>query len=110
MSSSTSQIEVRQAPSEPPVAWLIGANMKVTAVVLAHLCYGWDVAELTDQFPHPTPEQVQAALDDCAQHQAVLDAPLAGEFSPAEKLRETHADYELQRRFSRPAALYRFIS
>lgn len=84
--------------------------MKVTEVVLPHLCYGWDVGEPTDQFPHLTREQVQAALDDYARRKAALDARITWELSLAEQLRETLADPELQRRLSLRAASYRSIS
>ena len=59
------------------VAWIDDANVKVIAVVLDRLAYGWSPEEIHFQHPHLSLAQIHAALAHYYDHQAALDAEIA---------------------------------
>lgn len=68
-------------------AWIVEANTKVIEIVLDKLAYGWNPEEMCLQHPHLSLAQIHAALSYYYDHQAELDAEIAGQMREYEALR-----------------------
>ena len=68
------------------VAWIAGANTKVTEVVLNHLAYGWSPEEITRNLPHLSLAQVYSAFAYYHENKETLDAEIEREGHEAEAL------------------------
>jgi uncharacterized protein (DUF433 family) len=70
------------------VAWIDDTNVKVIEVVLDRLAYGWSPEEVHFQHPGLSLAQIHAALAYYYDHQAELDAEIAGQQQEVRRLRE----------------------
>src|SRR5712692_5138489 len=70
------------------VAWIDETNVKVIEVVLDRLAYGWSPEEVHFQHPGISLAQIHAALAYYYDHQAELDAEIAGQQEEVRRLRE----------------------
>ena len=70
------------------VAWIDDTNVKVIEVVLDRLAYGWSPEEVHFQHPGISLAQIHAALAYYYDHQAELDAEIAGQQEEVRRLRE----------------------
>lgn len=68
-------------------AWITGAGTKVIEIALDKLAYGWNPEEMCLQHPHLSLAQIHAALSYYYDHQAELDAEIAGQIREYEALR-----------------------
>jgi uncharacterized protein (DUF433 family) len=64
---------------EQGVPWITGANTKVVEVVLDKMAHGSSPEEMHLQHPHLSLAQIHAALAYYYEHQAEVDADIAGE-------------------------------
>jgi uncharacterized protein (DUF433 family) len=76
-------------------AFIADTTMKVTALVLAQLSYGWSAEELHFQFPYLTLGQIHAALAYYWDHQEALDRQIEEEARIATSLQTDPASAAL---------------
>ena len=77
-----SQIEI----DDQGVAWIMGANTKVTEVVLDKMTYGWSPEEMHFQHPHLSLAQIHSALAYYYENQEKLDAQIERDYQEAKAL------------------------
>jgi uncharacterized protein (DUF433 family) len=70
------------------VAWIDDTNVKVIEVVLDRMAYGWSPEEIHFQHPHLSLAQIHSALAHYFDHQAQLDAEIAGQSEQVGRIRE----------------------
>jgi len=80
------------------VAWIDDTNVKVIEVVLDRLAYGWSSEEIHFQHPNLSLAQIHAALAYYYDHQADLDAEIAGNGETVRHLREEGKESPLMAR------------
>jgi uncharacterized protein (DUF433 family) len=83
---------------EHGVAWIEGANVKVAEVVVDRLAYGWSPEEIHFQHPHLSLAQIHSALGYYYDHQATLDAQIAGQEKMVRQLQSEAGDSPLAAR------------
>jgi uncharacterized protein (DUF433 family) len=71
---------------ENGVAWVVGANTKVTEIVLDTLAHGSSPQEIHFQHPHLSLAQIHAALAFYYEHKAEVDAEIQRQLSKVEEL------------------------
>ena len=88
------------------VAWVAGANTKVTQIVLDKITYGWSPEEIHFQHRHLSMAQVHAALAYYYEHQDRLDDEIRRDLeesdrrassAPASSIRSKLRDLRSQR-------------
>lgn len=90
----TSQIEI----DEQGVAWIIGANTKVTEVVLDKLSYGWSPEEIHFQHPHLSLAQIHSALAYYYENGEKLNAEIERDYQEAKALQPRLSNPALRRK------------
>lgn len=80
------------------VAWIDETNVKVIEVVLDRLAYGWSPEEIHFQHPDLSLAQIHAALAHYYDHQAEMDAEIAGQEEAVRRLREQAGESPLMTR------------
>ena len=82
------------------VAWIGGAKVKVTEVVLDKIAYGWSPEETHFQHPHLSLAQIHAALTYYYENQSQMDAQIRRGSEESGKLASQVADADLRRKLS----------
>lgn len=90
----TTQIEL----DNQGVAWIAGANVKVTEVVLDKMAHGWSPEEIHFQHPHLSLAQIHAALTYYYENQSHLDAQIRHRLEEADKLAAQVSDPDFRRK------------
>ena len=82
------------------VAWISGANVKVTEVVLDKIAYGWSPEEIHFQHPHLSLAQIHAALTYYYENQPRLDEQIRHRLEEADQLVAQVSDPDFRRRLA----------
>jgi uncharacterized protein (DUF433 family) len=83
---------------EEGVAWIAGANTKVTEVVLDKLAYGWSPEEIARNHPHLSLAQVYSAFAYDHENKEKMDAEIERRSREGEALAVKLADPVLRQR------------
>jgi uncharacterized protein (DUF433 family) len=67
------------------VLLVTGTRTKVLMIVMDHVGYGWDAKEINRQHPYLTLGQIHSALAYYYDHQAEMDAEIAGDLREADR-------------------------
>ena len=71
--------------------YIDGTRYQVIDIVSDHVAHGYSAAQIVEQYPDLTPEQVHAALTYYYDHQAEMDAALMASYVQAEHWCRLHA-------------------
>ena len=78
------------------IAWIGGANVKVTEVVLDKIAYGWSPEEIHFQHPYLSLAQIHAALTYYYENQSLLDAQIRHGLEESGKLASQFSDADFR--------------
>ena len=92
--SVTSQIEV----DDRGVAWITGANTKVTEVVLDKIAHGWSPEEMHLQHPHLSLAQIHSALAYYYEFKETIDDQIEHEVREADELTAETSDHVFRKK------------
>jgi len=82
------------------MAWISGANVKVTEVVLDKIAYGWSPEEIHFQHPNLSLAQIHAALTYYYENQSRLDEQMRHRLEEADQLAAQVSDPEFRRKLA----------
>ena len=82
------------------VAWISGANVKITEVVLDKIAYGWSPEEIHFQHPNLSLAQIHAALTYYYENQPRLDEQIRQRLEEADQFAARVSDPDFRRRLA----------
>ncbi len=94
MTTATLNKHITKNASGTPV--ISGTRFKVIHLIMAAQNFGWDPAELHQQYPHLSPEEIHSALAYYWENREAIDRDIQESLENSERLREELRPYSIK--------------